>query len=572
MLQKDNKDAFDKLIAGLSADERREMLNRINANVPQTVQFVDVDDNIKDIPGNLQLRLNNESVIYKFLLWVRSVFSKRPSEKIYNDDLLMRIAKKVNKEHPGLINHHAAVLDSVFYERLRTLKEAADFFKPYFSFVDAAQGEFYVFLSSFVVPELSDRINRNADPFTLPFSRNPTPDVKTELLRKLDDLLNGIEPQSRSKLYYSISALNWLKQYTRLPFIHFSSQFTNIAGANYTCPYGNAVNDYDVFGSLFAHVTPISSESLEALYLFSQKKDLTSNAQSKDIERAVKEFMAVANSHLATIQMFITGVPVIKVGKLVNLDYDWEPGNTGGAEAWFPSFRSHWRKILEVRWNDWLRERKKNLLSASLKNDFGLTSFPTMLYAPWKKLWSDVSFAYELTGGFISWFAMEKYDEIINTMNDVMLEGIFLRSENRQEYSEGMNNFVNANKKMQELIEKLSPSGAFGLAFEEIATSKIRTLQVQNQIDSMMSSTETDVADIYKKFVQGAKQIDDVYKGFFEDIKDGVHESLQNWTSIKGHQNREWRDKLRNIFIMLKRVIFYLSELEPIDQAIKNER
>ncbi|MCR5285850.1 MAG: DUF5312 domain-containing protein [Treponema sp.] len=572
MLQKDNKDAFDKLIAGLSADERREMLNRINANAPQTVQFVDVDDNIKDIPGNLQLRLNNESVIYKFLLWVRSVFSKRPSEKIYNDDLLLRIAKKVNKEHPGLINHHAAVLDSVFYERLRTLKDAADFFKPYFSFVDAAQGEFYVFLSSFVVPELSDRINRNADPFTLPFSRNPTPDVKTELLRKLDDLLNGIEPSSRTKLYYAISSLNWLKQYTRLPFIHFSSQFTNIAGANYTCPYGNAVNDYDVFGSLFAHVTPISSESLEALYLFSQKKDLTSNAQSKDIERAVKEFMAVANSHLATIQMFITGVPVIKVGKLVNLDYDWEPGNTGGAEAWFPSFRSHWRKILEVRWNDWLRERKKNLLSASLKNDFGLNSFPTMLYAPWKKLWSDVSFAYELTGGFISWFAMEKYDEIINIMNDVMLEGIFLRSENRQEYSEGMNNFVNANKKMQELIEKLSPSGAFGLAFEEIATSKIRTLQVQNQIDSMMSSTETDVADIYKKFVQGAKQIDDVYKGFFEDVKDGVHESLQNWTSIKGHQNREWRDKLRNIFIMLKRVIFYLSELEPIDQAIKNER
>jgi hypothetical protein len=548
------------------------MLNRINANAPQTVQFVDVDDNIKDIPGNLQLRLNNESVIYKFLLWVRSVFSKRPSEKIYNDDLLLRIAKKVNKEHPGLINHHAAVLDSVFYERLRTLKDAADFFKPYFSFVDAAQGEFYVFLSSFVVPELSDRINRNADPFTLPFSRNPTPDVKTELLRKLDDLLNGIEPSSRTKLYYAISSLNWLKQYTRLPFIHFSSQFTNIAGANYTCPYGNAVNDYDVFGSLFAHVTPISSESLEALYLFSQKKDLTSNAQSKDIERAVKEFMAVANSHLATIQMFITGVPVIKVGKLVNLDYDWEPGNSGGAEAWFPSFRSHWRKILEVRWNDWLRERKKNLLSASLKNDFGLTSFPTMLYAPWKKLWSDVSFAYELTGGFISWFAMEKYDEIINTMNEVMLEGIFLRSENRQEYSEGMNNFVNANKKMQELIEKLSPSGAFGLAFEEIATSKIRTLQVQNQIDSMMSSTETDVADIYKKFIQGAKQIDDVYKGFFEDIKDGVHESLQNWTSIKGHQNREWRDKLRNIFIMLKRVIFYLSELEPIDQAIKNER
>ena len=30
MAETDNKDAFDKLIAGLSASERQEMLNRIN--------------------------------------------------------------------------------------------------------------------------------------------------------------------------------------------------------------------------------------------------------------------------------------------------------------------------------------------------------------------------------------------------------------------------------------------------------------------------------------------------------------------------------------------------------------
>lgn len=570
MQENNNKDAFDKLIAGLSAEERKEMLNRINQNSPASVQFVDTEESSNDSDFTLKLRLNNESLFYKIFLAIRSIFTKRPSEKIYNGDLLARIAKKVNRDHPGLVNHRAAVLDSVFYERLKTLKDAADFFKPYFTYVDAAPGDFYVFLSSFVVPELSDTINRNADPFTLPFSKNPTPEVKKDLLKKLDELLNNMDHQSRNKLYFSISALNWLKQYTRLPFIHFTSQFTNIAASNYTCPYGNAVNDYQAFGSLFAHITPVNNESLEALYLFSQKKDLSANAQSKDVERAVREFMSMANSHLATIQMFISGVPIVKVGKLVNLDYDWEPGSIEGAEAWFPSFRTHWRRIVDVRWNDWVRERKKNLLSNNLKHDFNLEEFPAMLYKPWAQLWTRIPFAFELSSGFLSWFATDCYDEMINHLNEVMLEGIFLRSENRQEYSEGLNYFSMANKGMLELLDKLSPSGSFGSVFEEFITTKVRTLQVQNQIDSMMASIETEISNNLKNFQKGAKQMEAVFHGMFDEQKDGIHEGLQNWTNIKGHDNREWRDELRKYRDIIKKAVFYLSELEPIDVATKD--
>lgn len=572
MLETDNKDAFDKLIAGLSSDERREMLMRINQNTPESIQFVDTEGNLYDDGPSLQMRLNGESVFYKLYLWVRSVFSKKATNKIYNEDLLVRVARKVNRDHPGLINHHAGLLDSVFYERIKTLREAADFFKPYFTFVDASPGDFYVFLSSFVSPELSDSINRNVDPFILPFTKVPSPELKNDLLRRLDELLNTMDSGTRQKLYFAISGLNWLKQFTRLPFIHFCSQFTNVAGSNFTCPYANAKNDFDHFCALFSHVVPVGNESLEALFLFSQKKDLSSNAQGKDVERAVKEFMAVANTHLATIQMFISGVPIVKVGKLVNVDYDWEPGNIEGAEAWFPSFRNHWRIIMEVRWTDWLRERKKSLLSSNLKNDFMLSEFPVIAQRPWTNLWTRVPFSYELTGGFLSWFALEQYDSMINYLNDVLLEGIFIRSENRQAYSEGLSIFVNANKQMLELLNNLAPGGAYGTLFEEFATNKVRTLQIQNQIDNMMKNTEAEVAEILKNFQKGARMIDDVFKGFFDETHDSTHEGLQNWTSLKGHQNREWRDHVRNARELIKKAIFYLSELEPIDQATKDER
>ena len=88
----------------------------------------------------------------------------------------------------------------------------------------------------------------------------------------------------------------------------------------------------------------------------------------------------------------------------------------------------------------------------------------------------------------------------------------------------------------------------------------------------MMKNTEAEIEDILNKFQKGAAELDDVFKGFFDDTKDGIHDGLQNWTSMKGHQNREWRDNLRKIRDLIKKAIFYLSELEPIDQATKDER
>ena len=61
--------------------------------------------------------------------------------------------------------------------------------------------------------------------------------------------------------------------------------------------------------------------------------------------------------------------------------------------------------------------------------------------------------------------------------------------------------------------------------------------------------------------------MENVFHGFFDDDKDGEHQPLQNLTTIKGRQNREWRDNLIMIRNDLKKVMFYISELEPIDAA-----
>ena len=570
MQKDDNRTAFDRLVAGMTSEERSSMLEKINQDSVSVVQFIETENQVPEKSLSLHLRFKEEAFFYRFFLWLRGIIEKRSSEKIYNEDVIASMARRLNRDHPGIVNHRNGLLDTVFYEHLKALKSASDFFKPYFAIIDDSPGDFYVFLSSFVAPELSEKINSEADPFSLDYSAEPTNDTRAMLLKNLDNILKNIDAGSKRDMYTAVSSVNWLRQFTRLPYIHFTSQFTNLTGSNYTCPYRNAVNDYAAFAAVFTNILPVKSEVLEAMLMFSQKKDLTKNAQDKDIERTVKEFLSKTNQYFASIQSFISSVPILKTGKIINADYDWLPGNIEGVEAWFPNFRSHWRKIIDVRWGDWLRERKKKNLENYLKNDFGLSEFPVLTYRPWQALWMRVPFSCELTGGFMSWFSENAYDDMIQTLNEVMMEGVFVRNENRIEYSEGLNLFVQAVSQIRELTDRLAPEGEFGALFDEFATSRLRSFQVQNQIDSMMATTEGEIKDSVRKFSKGSRMMDKCLNGILSDEKDGVHDGLQNLGTIKGSQNRAWKDRLRKIWETLKKAQFYISELEPIDSTTES--
>ena len=565
------RDAFDKLVAGLNTEDRNIMLSKLNANKTQTVKFVNTEVYEQKEDTRLSLRLKNESVFYKFLLWLRSLFSKEKIEELYSEDLIAKIAKSVDREFPHLIHHQQNVLDSIFYERLKALKDCADFFKPYFSLIEDSIGDFYVFLSSFVTPQIADEINSKADPFTLPFSKVPSNEVKKDLVIKMDKVLKDMAPTTKNSLYTAISSTNWLMQFTKLPFLHFLSQFTNISGDAYTCPYSNARNDFIHFAKVFTNVLTVENNVLEAIFLFSQRKNITDNAQEKDIDKAVNEFLSKTNMHFSTIQMFISGVPIVKLGKIINRDVTWSPENMEGAEAWFPSFRNQWHKIIDIRWNDWQRERKKSMLSDDLKNDFMLDGFPVMQYKPWELLWTRVPFSCELTGGFLSWFALEKFPKIIPDLNTLMMEGVFVNNENRNEYSEALSEFIACNNQMQDLLHRLSEEGEYGQKFIEFSESKVRSFQTQNQIDSMMSTTESEIRDVLKRFCKTCRTIELIFHGIFDDEKDGVHETLQNYSTIKGSHNRQYRENLGKIRKILKSATFYIAELEPIDNATMNE-
>lgn len=565
MNENQHRCSFDELVAGISSDERKYLLARINQNREHSFPLVQPAREETD-SFTLDIKLNSESFLYKLFLWIRSLVSKKHRLEIYNNDLIRTLARKINKNHPGIVDMQNGLILSLFYEKLKELKNAADFFKPYFNIFNENPGKFYVFMSTFIAPEIASSINAEADPYSVPFEKEGTKEVRSSLLKKMEGILKDIPQKSRAVMYDAVKSLNWLKRFSELPYMHFLAQFTAIVSENYTCPFTNAQTDFNALASVLSDARSIPNEALEALFLFPQRKGGATVELDQDTEKSMREFLSKSAAGISMVQMFISTVPFFALGKVIFSDYDWQIETFGGAEDWFVKFKEEWKIVFDERWESWLRDRKKSQLADVLMENFGILSFPELPYRPWANLWGGVPFRCEMTGGFLYWFATVKYEEVMGVLNVLVLEGVFLNNDNRAEFSEAMNKFAEINHQVQLFGESLNEKGSVGSVFAKLIADHVRTLKGQNMVNSIILNAETSVRGWESSFCDCCRTIEKVLSGILDDEKtDKKYESIQNLMTIRGRENRAYRDNLQAEREVLLESHKILAEIEPLD-------
>ena len=567
MLKNDaSNNSFDKLVSGISAEERRFLLERLKqehaGKVPQSLSVP--DEQASDTRA-LHVRIQTESLLYRFVLWLRALLTNQSRETLYNKDFMADEARKIARAHPGLIDFPHSVLESIFYEKLKDIHDCASFFKPYIAQAYENPGEFYVFLSTFVAPEIAERIDSEADPYSIPFDRPLTNELRVSLTRKLDAAIRDISSAAKANMYEAVRAVEWLRQFTALPYLHFLAQFTAIASSSYTCPFANAHTDYPAFARVLSNGMLISNEVLESLFFFVRRKMVHTLALDAGAEKALKDFLQKSAATLSSIRMFIETVPLVAIGRIVHGNCTWVPEPFGGAEDWAIKFRGQWKAVFDERWNSWLADRKKHQLVDSLTLHFGLQEFPELPYRPWASLWGGIPFRCEMTAGFLAWFASNKYGEAMPTLTTLMLEGIFLKNENRIEFSEAVNDFASTNKKIEAFAESLAPRGTKGIVFESIASEHIRSLKGQARIDSLMLAIEAEIRELGGAFCRECRTIENIFSGIFNESKSADYDVLQNFMTIQGRDNQDFRDKMLDVRSLLQNSFKLLAEIEPFN-------
>lgn len=566
---------FDRLVSSISDAERKTLLEKMHSlsGDPET-QTLDSDD--AEDPDNvvsLEDKLKAESFFYRFFLWLRSVFSNSTKEELYNQDQVASLYKQIDHSFPGLVDYKDGYLLSVFYQKLSELKKAIEFFRPYLDLAYENLGTFYVFLGSLICPEVTSEMDTQVDPYQLPLTREVTGELRSSFLRKIEEILKNIPSHRRSYMYSCVTTIEWFYQLLKLPFDRFLNSFSQGGIDSYSCKFEIVSNEITTFARILCNGGLVPEEVLTSLYLYSSNKIVPSDSEAKDDDGRMKEFMDKATANISMIHMFIKTVPLKQIARIAFNNVQWQPLNFSGAEDWFVKYKEQWKKLFEEKWNLWLRDKKKEAIHAQLENMFGIDDFPLLPNRPWSLMWEGIPFHFEYTTGFIYWFMDKKYNEVIQPLKLLLLEGAFINKDNRQEFANTLNDLGEIYQEALRLCDDLSAQGQIGLVFDKIAANHLRTLQAQSKIESTMLNVESTAQAMKNSFCDDCRSIKRIVDGALGNKQDTRYDGVSNITTIKGAGNERFQTSLmdsRDIFVA---ALDTLKELEPIDlPGIKPEK
>ena len=553
--------SFDTLVSGITKEERRALLEKLQASAKgvevQTMQSPLVEKSVQNV--SILDELKQQSVFCRLWVFIRSFFTGESAADIYNRDKVAVMAADVMRTYPGLLDYRREFLLPAFYEKLKELKDCADFFKPYFEQPESDIGAFYAYLGILLMPEVTERMNTEADPFIYPVVPTVTKEHRTALMRKMEEILREIEPVPRKTMYEGVIGFEWFRQFVRLPFEHFLNVFTNFGDGGNVCMFADVGNELALFAKVLCAGKTVTGELLQALYLYSKHEQ-----NDEELQR----FLSEAQEHLSVMHVFISTVPCHPIAAIVYNDSAWQPEVFGGAEDWFVKYREEWRKVFDRRWTLWLQSCRKEAQRQTLHAEFGLESFPLLPSRPWASLWGGVLFRYELTAGFIYWFMENKYAGVVRTLKTLLLNGIFSYKENKEELISGINVFSRIELEIKQFGARLSRSGEVGLLLDKLSGEQVRTLQGQRKVDAIMSAAEKEVMMFQSDFCETCRSFVAVLTGAFDESTDKKYGSVKNLRLLRTQDNHDFCEELRDLKTLLQETLEMIIQIEGIDATV----
>lgn len=560
----ENYDSFERLATGISDSEKQNILEQLNNSTQkhedEELTPVETSADIDYVPFSEQIK--HESLFLRFYIWLKSIISNTTQENVFNEYKISSIAKSIVKNYPGLINPQKKLLLATFYNKLNELKSAADFIRPYVIEIDEDEGAFYVLLGSLIMPEIDAKLNSDINPYSNPVTGSARPELRLDLLHKMDAIFDSLTQLDKSKMYEAAKATEWLKQFIKLPFTRFISLFASSDDDIYVCPFSSISNEFSLFARSLCNSFVITDELLEAFYLYSKRKKISKN-ESDDSEAS--QFLDKTHASIALIHMFMTSVPLKSLGCIIRDDFYWRPEPFSGGEDWFVRYKNAWKKIFEQKWNSWMSDCQIESLKVNLKTNFGIDEFPSLPDRPWAELWGGQFFRYELTAGFLYWFIVKKFPDYELSLKAIMTEGDFINRENQTAFTDSFNSFIQLSISLQNLQRKCSQTGETGMMLKKLGEDHLRTLKAQTKAEQLIRSVESDFESILHKFGDASRSLSKLLGGILGTAKDTHFESLSNLKTLQGNDNAAFQQDLKKAKSALESSLNLIKELEVLD-------
>lgn len=562
-----SEDNFDSLAAGISNNERQAILDNIqkkNELISDTNVKSDVAS--QQVPETLKEKISTLSLFQRIILWFKSMIKGSDIESVYNSYLLSKSGALIESQYPGLLNYKKGLFLDGMFEKLSQLKDALAFFVPYTTEYEENRSQFYVYLASIIIPEISEEIKTVSDPFQYPFDKELNSEMRASLIAKMENVINRISQEDRNQMYVCAKAVEWLANAIRLPINKFLLKFVMDESGHKECPINQVSSEVVAFSRFFGDIQTIPDELIRALYFFSERSNLSATKQSVDAaDEQENSFLSNAESKNGMLRMFAKYVPCAELAKIATNDAMYIATPSGGGEDWMQLFKNQQKVLFDRRWADWLVEYKKEKVKSKLFDYFKIQSFPKFPVRPWALYEDEVKFGFEYTLGFIYSFIQNFTNPYMAVLKTLSIEGDFAIKENRIEFIETYSGYEKLNDDMENLMGALSQNGEYGMMFESLASSESDSASRLSALKDILADLENFVKEIVTYFGKVSRSMTNLLSTATGERSSQYYGPVVNINKIQAGANREFREALYAVKNHIEHSFLLLPEIEALD-------
>jgi hypothetical protein len=560
---------FSKLVDELSVNERVKLLEKLTgqSNTPQTPLYTE-----QKVEPKIKLETRYQQLPWYQRLWfyILSFFNSRNPVKLYEDHVMAQLAASLEEKYPGLYNFQKDLLLAKFQECLVNLRDGARFF---YSALDASlnrdRGGLLIFLGSLEMPAIHQLVETDTKPESLAefYKDLSEGELRLKSHRALEDALAGIDNSMRTNMYNSARMLYCLKQLSSFlfdrminSFVYDSSYQGNICQAASIRDQLLALNNI-----LVSMKEPPPLSLLESLFIYV----IADRAQEGfDIHQEMRKLLVQAEASIEAIRVFNQEAPLTNLLRCISRNMGISPQNIGGGEDWFAVFRESWKALVDERFTGFIKMRRQSELQNSFRYFLKGTSLRML-----ENMYSESNTAgMNVRGNFSLSFLQTFYSvvfmpDINKTLRPILIDGDFIRKENRVEFTECYNNLIKLEDLIHHYDRDISPAGEYGKQYLQ-AKAEMTSLPVKRRKTQII--VESAAADARRIIAQTQDSVNGMIKilgGILQKSPDGKYDTLTNFSVVAGARVDYFNEGVSEAIKQFKKTQQLLVEVDSMETA-----
>lgn len=556
---------FDKLVRGMSSDERRELLFRIEQSVPGVSEPLIEEPDVSAV--DVEREYNKLTLLQRIIMFLKALFSGKDRESLVHEHLIRELGHELDARLSKLIDVRSRVFLPSFYLALQELAEAVSVLRePIASVMGSHKASFMAYLCGFEVTYLQEEILDATNPEKVEGgnSEMSDKDIKYKVNQNLHRVLDSLPTDGRKRMYQNSRALHNLYALTRFPFTDVVDLFRPVPdGEPVRCSFDALERPLARLAGVMSSLSkPVPRELIEAVYLFANQDRI---GTAEELEERLKRDLVRANEALEAIRQFNVTIPLFDLAKLVTSDLDFLPETLDGGEDWFAQVRKFWEERVDREFRRFAYRRRRQLLITDAQDVCESSEIRSLRYYP--SVDQDHSGKYSLSLGVLSSFLQNVFPGKINgPLKTLLIDGEFYKTENRADFTEAYNGVLKTQDRIANLEARLRPPGDFATSLENLKNDSSGGVIVRRRKrEGVVDAIDREAERILAKTIADLRTLSEVLNGILYGEAGGKYDTLSNLSDLGGRRNQLFMRNLDEALSKISSAATIVAEIYDLE-------